>query len=184
MYYPALSSLPGVNVMQATSSGCVPVLNPKGEPRCVRLMDATFSRTAQPNFPARTVILAARWKAGDAAGLADRVRLLQSQGLRVIVLGPVNEYSQPLPRIAALAAERPNINTSDFLKRDTALADEAVGRAVGATGASYISVRRVICAAKCRVWADKSHLMQFDYGHLTPAGARWVVQHMYRSTAL
>ena len=60
---------PGINVMQATASGCRPILGSGGEPRCTNLMNFIFTNFL-PTHHVDGLVLSARWEDHDTPGVS------------------------------------------------------------------------------------------------------------------
>ncbi len=182
-YYEALRHIhPDVNLLQANSSGCRPVATGQFDDRCralMRFMLDDFLKGRRQPSPIDTVLIAGRWLKGDAPLMGDLVRRLRGEGYRVVVIGPVPEYQQPLPRLAAIGIMTPSRRPSQSLDGAIRGADIALGEAVERAGGIYRSPYRLLCrAGECQVWVASGQVMQFDYGHLTLAGARDVVRRL------
>jgi len=175
-YYPALSKLPDFHILQATASGCRPIGQGSGSHRCSAMMAEALKRLGQKNR-IEAVILAGRWQPEDAKPLVQRINMLTGRGYRVIVLGPVPEYSQPVPRLMALKAGKPDLVMDKFLTLGPEESEAIIARAVAGTKGIYVSTRKILCPDKCIALADSDHVMQFDYGHLTLAGSDFVIAH-------
>lgn len=182
-YYEALRhQFPGVNLLQANSSGCRPVATGQFDERCralMRFMLDDFLKGRNQTPPVDTVLLAGRWLKPDAPLMGDLVRRLRAEGYRVIVIGPVPEYHQPLPRLAAIEIMNPSRKPSGSLDSAVRGADIALGEAVERAGGIYRSPYRLLCrGGDCQTWVAPGRVMQFDYGHLTLAGGRDVVKRL------
>jgi hypothetical protein len=174
-------AFPDANVMQATASGCKPFLNGTGEPRCTRLMRHVydvFLRQSRPD----TVFLAARWEATDLQVLPATLRWFRSQGLSLVVIGPVVEYDQAFPRLLATAMRRrtPRL-VDDHRVAGIAELDRELAEVASRFGVRYLSAYHALCPfgrANCHHTAANGVPVQFDYGHLTTEGSIVAVQAM------
>ncbi|WP_076072100.1 acyltransferase family protein [Sphingomonas montana] len=170
---------PSLNVMQANASGCRPTLGGRGAARCREVMDYVLG----PLLATRrvsTVVLAGRWTATDLSVLGATIAHIRASGARPIVIGPTVEYDAIFPLLLARQIAR---GTPQAIHRnrqaDRVALDARMARSVPAAGGDYISVYRILCPAKrCRLTTPSGAPMQFDYGHLTLAAARWVVDRM------
>lgn len=159
---------------QITASGCKPTLNYKGEARCTELMkwafnDVLFSESYDK------VLISARWKITDLEPLLKAIEKLQSRGLEVVVLGPIVEYSQSLPRLLAqLNAEEKLISSRKY--SSIAKIDNEFSNALIAKNVKYFSILKSICidSENC-ITVHNNKPIQFDYGHLTSEGASLVL---------
>ncbi|AUW56969.1 O-antigen acetylase [Sphingobium sp. SCG-1] len=176
-YYPGLKhSFPNANVLQATSSGCRPVGDFEGDERCTDLMRYVFEEFLPANRGIDVVVLAGRWRPAEAERMGATIQKLQRYTQRVVVFGPIIEYTQPLPRILALGADSPDAyKASRYLEEKVQPLDRLFARSVTAAGGNYISLYETLCADECTIWAGPGQAMQFDYGHLSLAGSAYVV---------
>jgi peptidoglycan/LPS O-acetylase OafA/YrhL len=175
LWFGLSSSMPEVNIMQATASDCRPAVLPVArlEARaCPKLMQFVFNDFLANNRVDK-ILLAASWKDEDIPALSDTIGTLKSRGFDVVVLGPIVEYDGALPRLLAdeILRNRPSIasrmRTSGIPERD-----QAMRRTVTARGASYISVYDSICRnGRCDEFAEGDIPLQFDAGHLTAKGS-------------
>lgn len=172
------TNLQNSNVMQATASGCKPVLGTRGRAGCVELMHRIFEDFLTSQRP-DTLILSGRWIADDIPALERTISALQGRAGRIVVFGPIVEYQQPLPRLLAqVSAGRPASLVDEARLQAGALADRKLAGAVEGAGATYVSVRNLLCSvsgASCTtVWNGTP--VQFDYGHLTAEGSSLVMR--------
>lgn len=167
-----------INFLQATASGCKPVLNTAGEDRCVDLVSDVFTNYLSER-KLDAVILSARWKEEDIDRVMETVTWLKSKVRYVFVIGPIVEYDQALPRVLAKGIyegvsldefatshrrERPISVDREFLKRDFP------------EGVVYLSSIDAICAQDCRLIVNQDVPLQFDYGHLTAEGSAYLAR--------
>ncbi len=183
-YYDALKNTnPAINVLQATASGCKPVLKAKGEERCTGVMNEIFNDFI-PSHNLDIIVLAARWEEKDLPALKQTISMLAPYAKKIIVLGPVVEYAVPLPRLLVFSlkekddgyivrrsAKYNSIRKTDLQAKDI-LSDGP---------AHYFSILDTICPeGSCKTLAAPHIPMQFDYGHLTYEGAAFMVNAMKR----
>jgi hypothetical protein len=180
------AAFPEANVMQATSTGCKPVLAGKGERTCVGLVNMALDGFLQSNRP-DIVILSARWIETDIPDVERTLRSLAGKAGRVVVIGPIVEYSMPLPRLLAqISGGRDTSLLIDARLPDQAKTDRDLEAAVRAAGADYVSAYRLLCgdaAAPCRTTVNGVPV-QWDYGHLTAQGSQLLARRIRDSGAL
>lgn len=165
---------PDVNVLQATASGCRPLLDTSGAPRCVAMMHEMLDRFI-PHHHLDAVVIGGLWEKQDVDPLLATITALKPDVGRIVVVGPMPTYDEPLPTLIA----------QDMLKGDLAdvsrhrqtyigLLDEHMQREVGALGiGTYVSPYKILCPQdRCRLLAAPGVPLQFDEVHLTPEGAR------------
>ena len=172
-YYSALKTY-DLNISQATSSGCRPTVRLVGEVRCTELMRRALTRYIKENkFDA--VILSGNWQIYDVEPLLDTVALINEYTDRVIVLGPVIQYSQALPVLLARFADgkkEPRQIKKARLYEQIAEIDARLKSALRDSSAEYYSALDIMCPNTQCVTTDENGIpLQFDYGHLTYEGA-------------
>ena len=169
-------ALPGTNVMEASVSGCRPLLDADGAAACRETNNAIY-RDFLPGHPIDGIILVGRWQAADFPKVAPTIRYLKEHVGKVVVFGPTVEYTSEFPLL--LARERLNHvdglteNAIDPTKK--ALSD-ALGRIVASEQANYVGVYDALCDdAGCLETTPDGVPMQFDYGHLTLEGSELLI---------
>jgi len=167
--------LPNVNVMQATSTGCKPVLHqrPHQFAPCTELMQFIFN-SYLPTHKVDAVLMEAHWDDGDLASLGETVELLKQQNVPLFLFGPIVQYDSPLPRLLAMSISRQDpdlpkrhrLDNLDLLDREM----EALARNVWHV--PYISLISVLCSqSQCTQFAAPDVPLLKDYGHLTKMGS-------------
>jgi hypothetical protein len=167
---------PTVNFLQATSSGCRPLVDAQGQRRCLALIKYIYDEFV-PTTKLDAIIVSARWKDDDLDALVKTIQEIEHFVGRVVIFGPHVEYSQPLPRLLAMAlihSDQSIIAKSREvapLKRDKLFSDR-----VRASGAAYFSLIDATCPHGVCVLEDSNGKpLQWDYGHFTPSGSKMVV---------
>lgn len=174
------AAYPDLNIREAASSGCTPLLTPKAmalQP-CRDMLAFMFGEYL-PQHPGGWVIVSANWAGKDVAGAAQTVDWLNARGFHVILSGPVVRYRLPLSELLALATWRHDPGLIDRFRAPGAEQLDAQFAAVAAQhGARYLSPYRAICAigAACRTVADNGVPVQWDEAHLTNDGALMVAR--------
>lgn len=169
---------PDTNLLQATGSGCKPVLKATGDGQCVAIVERVLGPLAASGKIAR-VILAARWTQNDVPLLLQTIASLRARGVAVTVIGPVVEYRLPLPRLIVRAQMQGNVDlVAEGRVRGPALVDERLAPLVRQAGADYVSIYHAECPSQCTVLTPDHVPMHFDYDHFTPQGARLLVDRM------
>lgn len=165
---------PDINFLQATASGCKPVLAATGERRCTELMRFVFRRFL-PVHPLDGVILSAQWAASDAPLVKATVAALKRDAGTIYVFGPIVEYTEPLPRILALGIEQQVASEAKFAARHRKSAPAKIDHVFAETLAggpgTYRSIYHTLCHQGCAVWAKPDVPLQFDTDHMTRAGS-------------
>ncbi|MGB8701172.1 MAG: acyltransferase family protein [Thermosynechococcaceae cyanobacterium] len=166
---------PDINFLQATASGCKPVLNTKGKTHCTDLIEFILNDFL-PHHRLDGIILSGRWVESDVRSVKPTVELLHTYADQIAVFGPIVEYEQSLPRILSKAVQTneqsfaSKYRKPDQLKTDRLLATDLRGEDV-----KYFSVYRALCSTQCVVRTDGKVPLQFDYGHLTREGSVFVI---------
>jgi peptidoglycan/LPS O-acetylase OafA/YrhL len=180
------AEFPSANVMQATSTGCKPVLGGKGEKTCVDLVDGTLGAFLQSNRP-DVILLSARWIESDIPDVERTLRALAGKAEQVVVLGPIVEYSMPLPRLLAqVSGGRDPLLLSEARLTDQPKTDRDLGNAVRTAGAEYVSTYHLLCtegAPSC-VTTVGNVPVQWDYGHLTAQGSELLARKLNQTGVL
>ena len=170
---------PQANVLQVTATGCRPVLEPRGEPRCTQLIAKVLATTAVSGR-VQTVVLAGRWLEKEDERLGQTIRYLRGRGVRVVVIGPVVEYDGDFPLLLARALDRGTPRAVDAFRIDSRARDARIGEIARDNGAEFYSVQTRECpAGRCFLYARPGLPMHFDYGHLTLPAARFVVRDLH-----
>ncbi|MDB5505947.1 MAG: hypothetical protein JWR75_585 [Devosia sp.] len=181
MYAKALRELgDGISVSQATASGCTPVIPLTGADRCTGLLKGIFDRSIGVEHY-DVVIVAARWGRADIAKLPETISALKTLGDRVFLIGRVVEYTSPLVDLltkSVLSGNQQAIALSSKYK-DMKKLDGRFVKALKGTGVTYLSSIDAICpGGKCEYVTPTGEPFQFDYGHLTTAGAGVVLRRL------
>lgn len=166
-----------LNFLQATASGCRPLLNTNGASRCTSLVDYMY-RTFLNTHKLDGVILAGRWQSNDVPLIDETVEFLRTKVRWVIVLGPVPEYKGLLPALLARSRyyQDQSIVTA-ALDRSRSKIESQVETVATEAGATYISLLDIICPkGVCKSLVGNGVPIQFDYGHLTLAGSLYVAK--------
>lgn len=177
-------SYPQYNFLQATASGCKPLLPVKGEKRCTDLIDFITADWLK-GLQLDGIILSARWGHDELARIDDVARLNQTitalgkSAREVIVLGPTVEYEPHLPMLLVKMNEftERNSRARSFVKQDVFAISNEIRAAAKDAGARYVDVASSLCSeTDCLVLTPDKKPMAWDYGHFTAEGAAIVVK--------
>ena len=170
---PGLSALARgrFDVMQATSTGCKPVLRDVGTSTTCGLMDGFVLRRFLTRHKPGKVIVSARWSADDIPSLVDTVASLKAMGQDVVVLGPTPEFTQPLPRLLAKRADGASDAPSAYLYPGPRALDAEMARALAPTGVAYVSAYDAVSGIDGGGWTVGGAPVFFDASHLTADGS-------------
>ena len=165
------STWPDVNFLQATASGCTPVLGAAGSHRCTAMMREMFDRFI-PGRRLDAVILSALWSDADVEPLRRTLDVLAREGERAIVFGPLPRYDVPMAALLARAVLHDDLDEVARHRLPATARLDARLRAAVAPLATYVSTWHALCPnGLCRLFAAPGVPMEFDYHHLTAPGA-------------
>ena len=180
------ATLPGVHLMQATASGCVPLLHDNGAARCRSVVDYVYE-SYLPTHHVDAVIVFARWGSRDVEKLPDTVKYVRQFASHVVVMGPMPTYRDSLPRLLFRAALHRDAGLVDQNRNDESFKlDGAFGRAAESQNATYISMTKLLCdeTPSCIVRTPEGEPLQFDYGHVTLAGSKFIAARVLERSLL
>ncbi|QJD59154.1 acyltransferase [Pseudomonas sp. gcc21] len=166
---------PNTNVLQATSSGCLPLLPLTGEKRCVDLNDYVFNTFLPEGEKLDVIILSGRWQLSDSERLEFTLPYLNQFADKIFIIGPTVEYSKDLPTLlvqASLYGAEPEM-LEHFRNDDRFSVDGELKKAVNKDRAEYLSVIDTLCSEgkQCQSVTAENVPIAFDYGHFTFDGA-------------
>jgi peptidoglycan/LPS O-acetylase OafA/YrhL len=165
------TALPDVNVLQATASGCKPLVGGRGEKPCVSLMDRVLGDDAMLSR-LDAVVLSARWEPKDLPLLEATIARLAGKARHIHVLGPLPIYSSNLPRLLAQAETRGPDFVAAALSPEVRETDRLFAAALAGGPANYVSVYDLLCPAdNCITRTPSGVPLQWDREHLTLDGA-------------
>jgi peptidoglycan/LPS O-acetylase OafA/YrhL len=188
LWYGLSTTLDGVNVMQATASGCRPTVEQTffSEDRCRRLMDYVFSEFL-PSHHVDALLIAGRWLPEDIPRLSRTIAWAKERNIETVVFGPMLQYDSPLPRLLATSI-RSNEPGKPYDHRIVAyeqMDEEMQKMAADDWHVQYISFFKTLCGpVSCIEYAGKDIPLQSDYGHLTKDGSVLVAQRLRDSHEL
>jgi hypothetical protein len=179
-----LSQTLNANVMQATASGCKPVLEQpiSADERCRKLILNMYYDYLSKN-KVDLVIISARWQAPDLGPLARTIDWLRQRHENVVVLGPIVQYQYDLPYILAtsLNAHDPQMPERLEIKSFRSL-DHDMSVMMMQMHVAYGSVYHALCQNRgCTTIASDGVPVQFDYSHLTAEGSVVVAKYLAHS---
>jgi peptidoglycan/LPS O-acetylase OafA/YrhL len=176
------AAMPRSNVMEATASGCKPVLHQRPRQRrgCSALMTYMLTDYLKTNA-VDAVVIVAHWDAGDLPSLDETLRDLRERGIPAVVVGPMVQYDAPLPRLLAYSMMRqdPALVAQHRLVEIAPLDKQMQDMATTRWHVPYFSMVGALCAhGSCREQAEPGVPMLSDYGHVTKKGAELVAREM------
>ncbi|MEH6727900.1 MAG: SGNH hydrolase domain-containing protein, partial [Hyphomicrobiales bacterium] len=194
-YFALKKVFPEANILQATASGCRPLLDTGKSKRCTDLRDFIFDEFL-PQNSVDTIILSARWREDEIERqLVNTLDFLTGFSKEIYVFGPTIEYSESLPFIylrklrfsdeANMQRAELNSNIDRWIGRESfSLSDNTASR-VSETSAKYISIVDLVCPNnKCLSLTPEGKLINFDSSHFTLEGSEYLVEKMKSSGIL
>ncbi|WP_108817016.1 acyltransferase family protein [Loktanella sp. Alg231-35] len=183
-----VAEYPEVNMMQATASGCRPLLNYAGDRECTDLARFLLE-TYIPDSDIDAVIVSGRWRSRDVQAARTTAAHLRPHVANVIVMGPTIEYTIDLPQILMKHADADLatiIDVATSLRRmDRTEVSQMMAEATVAAGAKYVDVQAFLCAQdRCRVFTPDGVPITYDNGHFLPEAATWIIREMRSTGAL
>jgi peptidoglycan/LPS O-acetylase OafA/YrhL len=174
LWFGLQTAFPTVNFLQATVTGCAPIIgNKSADAVCSAMMKYVYEELL-PNAGLDGIVIAARWQPQTIQEGIETARAFLPYAGKVYLFGPIPEYDQALPRILARAVASGN-SDSKFAARHQRAAPLEIDRTLSAAlqggAVQYISIYRALCNPECELWAAKDVPMQFDYSHLTREGS-------------
>lgn len=126
------------------------------------------------------VLLAGRWWAKDLPRLAETLDWFRAHDIPVILVGPIPQYSDDLTRLLILSWR---FHDPDLPRRRRldwpAGVDRDLRRLAADKGVAYVSLFDLLCDGQdCVTLVDPVTPLQWDYGHLTPEGSRFVADRL------
>ena len=168
---------PDINVMQVTSSGCEITLtrDPVERDVCDRMSKLVYGDLLIHDRP-DGVLLAGRWWAKDLPRLAETLDWFKAHDIPVILVGPIPQYSDDLTRVLILSwrFHDPDLPRKRMLDWPEGV-DRDLRKLAADKGVPYISLFDLLCdRGTCVTLVDPNTPLQWDYGHMTPEGSRFV----------
>ncbi len=162
---------PGTNFLQATASGCMPLLGTTGAHRCTAMM-ADMLHHFLPAHRLDGVILSGFWEPSEIAQLKATIAYLKPLVGEITVFGPIIRYDEPLATLLAKSMLHGDLAQVKAHEVDNIPALDAEMEKAVAPLATYVSIYRAMCpGGACQLFAAPGVPMQFDYHHLTLPGA-------------
>ncbi len=179
LWYGLSQAHPEAALLQATVSSCRMTRQPAdgASAQCRRLIAVLYDDVLTHRPPER-VYLAGLWRSGDEAAVGETLAWLKGRGIDAVLIGPAPTYEQSLPRLLALAEHlgQPDLPARRRL-RDADRMEPAMVQVAARAGTPYLSVMRAVCpAGVCLTTTPEGSPMQWDEGHFSKAGSRFVGQ--------
>lgn len=179
-YYAAAKELyKDYQVMQVTSSGCMPFINSRGEKRCTDLMNKLYGEYIK-EYKIDTVLLSANWVDGKkyfsqaqiSENLMNAVKFLSKYSKNIYVLGQTKVYDTPFYRIALL--EFNNVKKHEL--KEPAELNAVLINKMNAHNIHYVDLYNFGCSDnKCSYVSSENYPIMFDNNHFTLPWSREVL---------
>jgi peptidoglycan/LPS O-acetylase OafA/YrhL len=172
-YFEALRQAnPDANILQATASGCLPLLNTRGERRCEDLFHFVTEEFL-PKNRMDVIIISGRWSEGAVDRAYKTAEKLLAHAGQIIIIGPNIEFASDFPRVLVAADVHKEPNLVDFyISRAPRQVDkEFLSRNGAKPGVSYISYYETMCRQGCPTFSSSGDPLLFDENHLSLSAA-------------
>lgn len=172
------------NLYQRTASGCPPIVGLviKHRQNCKLINDEILAwlKQVHPN----RIIIAAHWTTVPWQQIEDTIAKIRDAGMNdIIVVGPVPIWEKDLPKLlySAYKSSKEHVvpkRMSAGLNKTFFEVDQKMRVKMASLNIQYISPRDILCDSNgCLTVLDNTEqsIVTFDYGHLTKAGAEYLV---------
>lgn len=171
---------PRVHLIQANYSACHPAVEPTESVKgCPEFLDFMFKNYI-PQHHIDEVILVSRWNEASLPQLGKVIAWFQARNIPVAVVGPMEEYTDPLPRLLAKASVRNDPNYPST-QHDPAMED--LDRTMKKLSREqwkvpYISLVDAVCSnSGCTTVVGPNAVpLLWDTNHPTAEGSVWIAQ--------
>lgn len=177
LWHGLAQALPGINILQATGSSCLPLSTnaPDTPKNCRELTDFIFNDFIR-NSPIDGIILNASWGGADRERIVTTLNLAKRTVNFVAVIGPTIQYDLSLPKLLAVSRLRGDPQfVIQHVSLDLSKTESELKIASAKSGVKYISQIDLLCQtrASCRTELNGVPLL-YDRGHLTVEGSEYV----------
>lgn len=170
---------PDYNVLQATSSGCMPYVGSSGQKRCRDLVNYIYDDFLMNN-KVDAIFIAANWIDGKnedvVRGLLSSIKKVKSKVDKVFIVGQTKVFDMDFFRIAQKedASRLDNYKTNDSVNVNNTLS-----KSFSDVGLNYINVFNTGCIKDICSLIDENEIpYMFDTNHLTKPWADKTVRHI------
>ncbi|WP_135725318.1 acyltransferase family protein [Klebsiella pneumoniae] len=173
-FYDAVKeSFPDYDVMQATASGCLPLLSPVGEKRCTSLINKVYEKYIN-KYKIDMVVVTGNWiteakRLGNMNSLVERMVIsnaaLKKSVENVFFIGQTKIFKYPMYRTVQVGNEE-NIASQELI--DIKEFNDSLVAALSGTNIKYIDIYSYGCSDSDCSYVDKSGTpFMFDSNHMT-----------------
>lgn len=180
LWYGLKQTLPEINFIPATVSGCTPRLNPLPHDleRCRKPIDFVL-RNYLPAQSVDLVLLAANWQADDLPRVKELTDWLDDNNIPVVLVGPIAAYETQAAKLIALSYLKDDPGLPDrFMQARQVRLDARFVDFAQREGFPYISAYRAICPDQCQRLAANGMPLQYDTAHLTDEGSLFMAERL------
>jgi len=175
MWWGLDQTLRNVNVMQATATGCKPVLHqrPRQHAGCTEIVNYML-KDYLPSHKVDAVLLEAHWDEEDLANLGETLAWLKQHGVVTILFGPVVQYDEALPRLLAMSISDndPSLPRRHLQRFAEPLDERMAALARDTWQVPYASWFEMLCPNQsCVEYGAPGAPLQYDYSHLSKTGS-------------
>lgn len=177
------AALPGKNLNQLTFGGCPPLPSSldRAEPGCRKVTRAVFQAVEETRYD--VIFIAAHWKESHLPELRRTLVRLKERSGRVVLVGPIVQYSRSLPQILA-ASSTPDRSVVKYRTLPDSL-DRRMRTLAHGLGIEYVSLVDAMCRGeRCLLYDVTGQPIQWDNGHLTPPGSVEIVSRALETETL
>lgn len=173
-FYDAVKeSFPDYDVMQATASGCLPLLSPVGEERCTSLINNVYEKYIN-KYKIDMVVVTGNWiteekRLGNMKSLVERMIIsntaLTKSVKNVFFIGQTKIFKYPMYRTVQVGNEE-GIASQELI--DIKEFNDSLATALSGTNIKYINIYNFGCSGSDCSYVDKSGTpFMFDSNHMT-----------------
>jgi peptidoglycan/LPS O-acetylase OafA/YrhL len=184
-YYTAMNEyFSGSHISQVTAAGCRPIISYVGKEYCTALIRRAFEEYLN-KYEFDLVVLAGRWSIDDLTGLQNTLEFLKAKNIKIMLIGPVIEYVQPLPVLLARFGREDHTVSNNKIEgariyTNRIQINNSIARIAKVNHISYVSPIQTMCPdRKCITILSNGEPIQFDNGHLTYNGALYLLSEMF-----
>jgi len=175
LWYGMKETFPGINFLQATAVDCYPTITHglQEAAHCSNLMDELLQRFILEHRVDQ-VVLSARWTQAELPRLLATLIWLDQKGVGVTLIGPVEVYDGPLPRllIAGMRANDPEFSNRHWDRESVRELDADMAALAQAGKANYVSILKALCPQTGCITVDGSGMpIYLDNEHFTGQGS-------------
>jgi peptidoglycan/LPS O-acetylase OafA/YrhL len=180
-------NFPGTRILQATFASCHPVYGNFRSSPCSQFRRMIF-QDFLPTHKIDGVILTERWGSlSDVDQLQSSIDWFRSRNTPVFVVGPVPEYSAPLPFLIAFGMKEQDESLANRnLSRSLQTLDQKISeRLRGQPGVRYISAWKSLCASEtCPSILEGNVPLLTDVDHLSDQASIYLAARMKQTHQL